>query len=194
MLDFDAVREKRITFDELTRGLTRNDLCTLTNEMVDTMLHLIRDCTDEDVTFQPIDPHAHDPYADAQGDVNVAWTLAHVIVHATASAEEAAFLAAEMARGVEYHGRSRFEVPWESVTTIAQCRARLEESRRMRLASLQMWPNTPYTEVTFQWAPGKPVYTAVGRFVLGLRHDDAHLGQIADIVRQARAEREALCA
>ena len=51
---------------------------------------------------------------------------------------------ADLARGVAFHGRSRSEVPWETVTTIAQCRARLEESRRMRLASLDMWPDQPY--------------------------------------------------
>jgi hypothetical protein len=40
------------------------------------------------------------------------WTLGHVIVHITASAEESAFLAAELARGVHRRtGRSRFEVP-----------------------------------------------------------------------------------
>lgn len=48
-------------------------------------------------------------------DVHLAWNLGHVIVHTMASAEESAALAAELARGVEYHGRSRYEVPWETV-------------------------------------------------------------------------------
>jgi hypothetical protein len=30
---------------------------------------------------------------------------------------------------------------------------------------------------------------AVGRFMLGLKHDDEHLAQIAEIVRQAKAAR-----
>jgi hypothetical protein len=58
-------------------------------------------------------------------------TLAHVIVHTTASAEESRLSGGRDARGVPNHGRSRYEVPWQSVTTIDQCRHRLEESRRM---------------------------------------------------------------
>ena len=75
-----------------------------------------------------------------------------MIVHTTASSEEAAFIAAELARGVEFHGRSRSEVPWETVTTIEQCRHRLEESRRMRLATLQIWPDEPDLDNTMTLA------------------------------------------
>jgi hypothetical protein len=103
--------------------------------------------------------------------------LGHVIVHTTASAEESAALAAEMARGVEFHGRSRSEIPWRDVTTIAQCRHRLEESRRMRLASLDMWPDEPYLDNRHQPWPGAGRLDAYGRFVLGLLHDDDHLGK-----------------
>jgi len=114
------------------------------------------------------------------------WTLGHVIVHSTASAEEAAFLAAEMARGVHYEPRrSRAEVHWTTVKTIAACRARLEESRRMRLASLDMWPDLPHMDNTYVSPQTGAVITPIMRFVTGLSHDDAHLGQIADIIRQA---------
>lgn len=117
------------------------------------------------------------------------WTLGHVIVHTTASAEESAAIAAELARGVAYHDRSRHEVPWTEVQTIAGCRQRLEESRRMRLASLRMWPDAAHLENEYQaWANG-PTVNAVGRFVLGLMHEESHLEQIAEIVRQARAAR-----
>jgi hypothetical protein len=109
-----------------------------------------------------------------------------VIVHTTASAEEAAFLAAEMARGVQPHGRSRYETPWEMVTTIAQCRQRLQESRRMRLASLEMWPDEPHLENVYEAWPGGPPVNVLGRFVLGLRHDSDHLDHIAKIVHQAQ--------
>lgn len=187
MLDFQALRDRRTTLVELAAGLTPADLRALTNEMVDTMQALIRDCTDEDVVFIPEDPDAFDAYASSGAAVNSAWTLGHVIVHTTASAEEAAFLAAELARGVAWHGRSRYETPWESVTTIAECRARLEESRRLRLATLDVWPDEPHLEVTYQPAPERPRYNAIQRFVLGLRHDFDHLGQIAEIARQAAA-------
>ena len=63
MLNFEAVRNSEITFAELVAGLTRDDLLTLTNEMVDTMLGLIADCVDVDVTFVPMDPDADDPFA-----------------------------------------------------------------------------------------------------------------------------------
>jgi hypothetical protein len=117
-------------------------------------------------------------------------TPGHVIVHTTASAEEAAAIAAELARGVAHHGRSRYEVPWTQMRTVAGCRHRLEESRRMRLASLGMWPNPAHLENEYQaWTDG-PQVNAVGRFVLGLMHEASHLGQIEDIVRQVASARE----
>jgi hypothetical protein len=75
------------------------------------------------------------------------------------------------------------------VTTIAQCRQRLEESRRMRLASLDMWPNEPYLDNSYRPRPDREPINAVGRFVGGLRHDDSHLEQIAKIIGQAHAAR-----
>jgi uncharacterized damage-inducible protein DinB len=191
MLDFQSVRDKRTTFADLTAGVSHDDLRNLTNEIVDMQLALVEECVDADVIFVPEDPNAHDPYAEGAGDVAIAWTLGHVIVHVTASSEEAAFIAAEMARGVEPHGRSRYEVPWESVTTIAQVRARLQESRRMRLAMLDTWPDEPHMEVTFAWGPDKPQYNAIQRFLLGMRHEEEHVAQVAEIVRQARVQREA---
>lgn len=189
MLDFAAYKERRITFQELVAGLDKEDLARLTNEMIDKMLSQIAPCEDGDVVFVPQDPQAEDLFAANSADTHLPWTLGHVIVHVTASSEESAALAAELARGVEMHGRSRYEVPWQSVTTIAQCRARLEESRRMRLASLEMWPEPPHLENTYVPWPKLGAINAAGRFVLGLRHDWDHLHQIDDIVRQAMAAR-----
>src|SRR5262245_32132349 len=113
MLDFTPVRNKEITMNELAEGLTLNDLRALTNEMVDKIYDLIKPCVDADVTFEPLDPGAEDKYAATEAEVNIAWTLGHVIVHVTASSEESAFLAAELARGVPWRGgRSRSEVHW----------------------------------------------------------------------------------
>ncbi len=189
MLDFESVRNRQMTVNELAAPLSLADLSKLTNEMVDRMLELIAGCTDADVVFQPVDPLADDPHAATPKERDMAWTLGHVIVHATASAEEAAAVAAEMARGVAYHGRSRSETLWTGVKTIAECRARLEESRRMRLASLAMWPDRPHLEIQAGIIPGRPMVNALGRFVMGLMHDDAHLDQIAGVVRQAKARR-----
>jgi len=189
MLDFQAVRKEEITVAELVADLTRDDLRDLTNEMVDRVLGLIADCVDADVIFEPVDPEAHDPFAATPEEVNLAWNLGHVVVHITASAEEAAAVAAELARGVEYHGRSRYEVPWEEMRTIEGCRQRLEESRRMRLGSLEMWPEETHLENEYEaWSDG-PVVNATGRFVLGLMHDESHLGQLEQIARQAQAAR-----
>ncbi len=189
MLDFTPLREKEIAWPEFVAGLAKQDLTDLTNEMTGTMLDLIQDAADADVTFTPIDPDAHDPHADDPKDEDIAWTLGHVIVHSTASSEEGAFVAAELARGVEIEARrSRSEVYWETVTTIEQCRARLEESRRMILAALDVWPAEPRLENHYTAKSGLEV-TPIIKFVSGLSHADNHLGQIAEIMRQARETR-----
>jgi len=116
----------------------------------------------------------------------LAWNLGHVIVHITASSEEAAFIASELARGVEVEPRrSRWEVPWEEVKTIEQCRRYLEQSQRMLLASLEMWPDEPHLENYYESNMGTKV-TPVLRFIYGQSHADGHLGQVEDIVKQAK--------
>ncbi len=190
MLNFAAVRNKEITLSELVKDFTVNDLRQLTNEMIDCQQSMIAECTDADVVFVPVDPNAEDTYAATDDEKNIAWTLGHLIVHVTASSEESAFLAAELARGVEYQQRrSRSEILWTTISTIEQCRARLEESRRMRLASLDMWPDQPYLDNTYVSPYNGTVGNAVTRFVLGLSHDDAHVAQIAEVVRQAAENR-----
>ena len=190
MLDFTPVRSKEMTMAELTSGLGPGDLRQITNEMIDTILSLIEGCTNEDVIFEPVDPDANDTFASNDEDVDLAWTLGHVIVHVTASSEESAALASELARGVPHRGgRSRSEVPWETVTTIEQCRHRLEESRRMRLVSLDMWPDKPDLENSYRRGDNGPNMNAVTQFVSGLSHADSHLAQIKDIVAQAKTAR-----
>ncbi len=196
MLDFSAVQDKQLSLCEFVERekISFDALARLTNEMLDTMLALIADCVDADVTFVPQDPAANDTFAQNPDETNLAWTLGHVIVHVTASAEEAAFIAAELARGVKRGAaRSRYEIPWESVTTIQQCRERLQESRRMRLASLEMWPQPPHLENTYAPRPNS-LRNPISRFVAGLMHDDSHLEQIQDIVAQARAARSTAAA
>jgi len=190
MLDFTPVQKKEMSLRQLTSHLTQNDLRDLTNEMIDKVLSQIAHCADADVTCVPNDPEANDTFAASEDEVRLAWTLGHVIVHITASSEESAAIASELARGVPFRGgRSRREVPWRTVTTIAQCRHRLEESRRMRLASLDMWPDEPDLTNSYQPSPEYESRNAIIRFVLGLQHDDSHLDQIAKIVRQAKEAR-----
>ena len=187
MLDFAALRNEEVTIDDLAGDLTVTDLHELNDGMVDTILDLITGATDADVVFVPVDEEADDRFAEDEADRDLAWTLGHLVVHVTASCEESAALGAELARGVEFHGRSRSEVPWQTVKTIQQCLDRLEESRRMCAASLDMWPDEPYLENTYEPRPGASPVNAVKRFVSGLRHADSHLEQIADVLGQAKA-------
>jgi hypothetical protein len=178
MLDFAPVRNKERTFTELAQGLTVDDLRALTNEMVDAMLAQLDGLHDADVAFV-----AHDPSADE------GWSVPHVIAHATATAEEHVFVAAALARGAPFEGRSRYEVPWEHVTTVTGCRQRLEESRRMRLASLDMWPDAPHLDCTVELFWLGYAVNAPARFLMSLNHDDIHLPHLAEVVRQARSAR-----
>lgn len=165
----------------------RDELARLTNASIDRFLALLATATAADVVFVPDDPDADDAAASDPGELSLAWTLGHNIVHATASGDEYAAIAAELARGVDFHGRPRFETPWQAITTVAQCRQRLEESRRIRQASLAMWPDRP--DLRRGYAPWRQSgwVNAQGIFVWGLAHDESHHAQIAGILRQARA-------
>ena len=187
MIDFEPVRRKEKTIQDLAAGLDRRQLAQLTNEMIDHQLALIEAAEDPDATFVPVDEAANDTFASEESEVNLAWTLGHVIVHATASSEEAAAHALTLARGLEVRGRSRYEIPWEEATTAEFMRKRLEESRRMRLAMLDAWPNPPHLDVLYKPYEDRPPYNAVSRFLGGLYHDDSHLEQIEKVLAQARA-------
>lgn len=189
MLDLTPLYSGQLTLMQFAAQFNVNDLRRFTNEMIDTQLALIADCDDANVIFQPSDPNAHDQFAQTAEELNIAWTLGHVIVHTTATAEEAAAIACELARGVPFRGgRSRVEVPWRTVTTIAQCRHRLEESRRIRLALLDAWPDEPDLQNTYQYSPQSEPRNALARFILGLKHDTDHLKQIQEIVRQTESK------
>ena len=54
MLDFSRVKNKEITIAQLATTVKFADLKPLTNEMIDLMLKLIKDCADADVTFMKI--------------------------------------------------------------------------------------------------------------------------------------------
>ncbi len=191
MLDFTPVRRKERTIQDLADPLTPQDLARLTKEMCDRQLELIADVVDADVTVVPDDPEADDRYAARTEDVKLSWTLGHVIVHTTASSEEDAAQALTLARGLPVKGRSRYEIPWQEATSAEFIRHRIEESRRMRLAMLAAWPDHPHLELFYSSPEGFPPVNAIGKFISGLSHDDAHLGQIEKIVAQAKRLRGA---
>lgn len=190
MIDFEPYRRGEKTLPEIAAGLTREDLERLTDEMCALQLELVSGIEDADVVFVPDDPEANDTFAVTPEEVGISWTLGHVIVHTTASSEEAAGNALNLARGVEVLGRSRSEVPWQSVHTAEQVRARVGESRRMRLAMLEAWPDAPNLELTYTAREGTPPRNAIAQFIGGLSHDDSHLEQIRRIVIEARQARE----
>src|SRR5579863_4992784 len=180
LFDFAPYRSGDKKYADLV--LIPADLRRYTNASIDHIHAIIAEATDFDVTFVPEDPIAKDIVT---GDT-LPWTLGHVIVHITASAEEGAALALNLARGVPIEGRSRYETYWETVTTIAQVMARLEESRRMRLAMLDAWPNQPHLEVTYEHRR-LGVMNAYIRFMYGLQHESSHYAQLSEILRQAKA-------
>lgn len=188
MLDFKAIRSGSLSFAEVAAGLTKADLYQLTDEMINTMQEITADATDADVVFVPQDPQANDTYGKPE-EKDLAWTLGHVIVHVTASSEESAALALTLARGLEVEERSRYEVPWRDITTAAQIHQRLEESRRMRKAMLDAWPDEPHLEVPYTAFARLGTLNATGRFLIGLYHDADHIDQLKEIMRQAREVR-----
>src|SRR5258707_9902624 len=183
MLDFDALRSGQITMAALSAPLTRQDLITLTNEMVNLERAVIEGVGDTDVTFNPVDPKANDTFGKPE-EATMPWNLGHVVVHLTASAEEGAMRALSLARGVVIEGRSRYETPWQEIVSAAQCFERLEESRRMGLAMLDAWPGQPHLDVTMphsRWG----ALNAISAYLGGMMHAQSHLNQLKEILAQA---------
>lgn len=189
MIELKQLGDNSLQPADITNGQNKKDLYQMANDMINAQLAMIADCVDADVAFTPIDEAADDPHAVSEEEVGMAWTLGHVIVHCCASSEEATFLAAELARGVENHGRSRYEPHWSTIKTVQQCREALEDSRRMRLATLEVWPRQPDLDKRYEVWPGGPIANAMELYVVGHIHEYSHLGQIGEIVRQAKAAR-----
>jgi hypothetical protein len=178
MTDFSGVRASTQSLAELAAGLSKDHLYRLNDELVDAALALLRQAADKDVTFIAKD-------ASAEGETG--WSIGHVVVHATAASEEGAAHAAQLARGIPVEGRSRFETPWESLTTVEAVRARLEDSRRIRRGYLDAWPSQPNLELAWAAIPRFGPLNAIARCLLGAMHEDGHVQQMGEILRQASA-------
>lgn len=182
MLDFSRIKgfADYGLINDIASEVDWHDLTALTNEMYDTLEATISDVGDADVDFVPNDPQA-------TTDDEVGWTIPHIIAHLTATQEESAAHSAQLARGSVVEGRSRYEMPWEELTTVQQVRDRLRESRRICLAYLSAWPDQPHFEIGFHPFPGSPFLTPVSRYVFGLQHTTIHLHQLQKTLRQLRA-------
>lgn len=173
MIDFTPVRTGALTMHEFAASLSLAELRRLTEHSVDRALALLANVGDAAVTFTPAEVNREAGGGDLAGALP-SWPIARLVAHMTASAEECAVLAAELARGVVREGRSRSEVPWQTLATVAQCRARLLESRRIRLASLQLWPDSPRLDLGYDEWEGAGWVNAKALFVWGLAHDGEH--------------------
>ncbi len=188
--DLHPLLDGEVPYIDFSRQVTIDDLRMLTNASLDTITGFLDGLSDAHVTFEPVDPHAYDPYA-VEGEEQLGWNLAHLVLHVTASSEEGAAMSATLARGVEVKLRNRYEPPWREYTTVEQCLARLEESRRMRLAFLAAWPNKPhldvYRKISKEWEAKVGKLNAPAMFLFGLAHEVGHYDQFREVRRQALA-------
>lgn len=196
-IDFKLVEKRELTLLQLSARYSVDDLRVATNDSLHIILGVIADLNDADVIFNPIDPDAHDPYA-APGEETIGWNIAHLVAHVTASSEEWAAYSSILARGIPYPAepRLRYETTWRAILTKAQCIQRLEESRRIRLAYLDTWPDEPHLHVYRQLSPrfverfGQ--MNAPAAFLFGLMHEINHHDQFREVTRQALEARSVM--
>lgn len=192
LIDFSAVDNHEKTMLQFGNDITVATMRAATNESIDTLLKIVSGLTDEQATFLPLDPEADDPHA-KPGEEKIGWSIAHLVVHVTSSSEEWATYSGILARGIAYPAepRLRYETEWTTVKTTAHCIQRLEESRRLRLACLDMWPDQPNREILRELSPrfterfGQ--LNAAACFLFGLKHELGHYAQFREVVRQATA-------
>jgi hypothetical protein len=190
--DFTPVENHEMTMLQFAENFTVDDLRTATNESIDTLLKIVRALNDAQVAFLPFDPEADDPHA-KPGEEKIGWSIAHLVVHVTASSEEWATYSSFLARGIPYPSepRLRHETEWKTVTTTAQCVQRLEESRRIRLGYLNAWPDMPDLETKRDLSPRfierNGQFNAPACFLYGLKHELGHYAQFREVARQAKA-------
>lgn len=184
MVDFSRITGPQDfpLLNEIAAEVDWRDLPALVNELYDALGAELTRVDDAAMSFVPNDQKA------TTGD-EVGYTIPHIITHLTASQEESAANAAQLARGSVVEGRSRFETPWEEIQTIGQLHDRLQESRSICQAYLQAWPDQPHFEVTFVPFPAAGPQTALVRYLGGLFHSDIHLKQLREVVQQVTASR-----
>jgi len=192
-IDFSPIDNKEIKMLEFSQQFTLDDLRAATNTSIDTLLEIISDLDDADIVFDPLDPTADDPYA-VEGEERIGWHIGHLIAHMTASSEEGAAFSSILARGIEIEPRLRYELPWKEIVGKAKCVQRLEESRRIRLAYLETWPDAPHLDVyrilSERFIERFGNLNAPASFLFGLMHELGHYEQVREVKRQALAAKQ----
>lgn len=187
LIDFQPVFSKEKTLQDLANEYSHVDLGNALNGYVDFTTQVFQGLSDEQATFIPTDPDADDPFAASEVERHMGWSLVHLVMHVTASAEEAAAFSSILARGIPIGGRLRSERDWRQVSTCFETLARLDECRRMCLAYLATWPDQPDL-ITVRIMPEnlswmKP--NAKISFLAGLMHWHKHIEQFQKVVMQA---------
>lgn len=166
---------------------TYADIVKAVEASIAEMRTLVAQISDAYIVFEPDDPDAHDKDAENPDDVHLAWNIGHNVVHYNASGEEVASITSILARGIEVHQRVRWEFPWQTVTTQQQTLDLLDDSKRIRLAYFDAWPTEPHLDVQFyKYNDWIGPMNAIGYGLFGLRHDYAHIDQVAKIIKQAQ--------
>jgi hypothetical protein len=191
MIDFAAILSQPEHASEAAAHVTLDDLREAANSYLDTVRELVHDFDDAQLVFAPRDLNANDTYAKTEAEVYMGWSLAHLVLHVTASLEEGAAISSLLARGVPTEGRFRYEPDWRDVTTRDQVLRRIEECRRMCMAYLDTWPDEPHLDNYRKFAPTSRLanakYNAIVSFLSSLSHLSGHLNQFKDVAEQARS-------
>lgn len=187
-INYAPVRKGEMKILEFSRRYTLIDLRAEVHALYNAVEDIIKDMTDAQVTYLPYDPDANDPHA-IPGEEHIGWSLAHLVLHVTASTEEGAAFSSLLARGIPAGGRLRYEPDWKDFTRHEQVIRRLQESRRIVLAYLDAWPNQPQFDVLRDLSPryiekfGQMNATAT--ILFSLMHMDEHVAQFREAARQA---------
>lgn len=168
----------------------KHRLIEATNSYFDVFEKASMELSDAEVVFAPFDPDAFDEHAGPEAQ-NIGWTLGHQAVHICATVEESACFASILARGVQPPRgiRFRYEIPWETVTSITQVRAKWEEGRRICTAYLQTFPDSPHLDTHRTFPENMPLrdlqLNAIEAMLFGLHHTHEHIAQYERTVREA---------
>jgi hypothetical protein len=189
-IDFAALTNEGSEPVEFAKPFSKNDLKTAINDYLDSISDIIKDLNDSQLIFQPVDETANDPDAKTTAEISMAWSIAHLVLHVTASLEEGAAVSSLLARGVAIGGRFRYEPDWRDVTTSKQVNHRLAESRRMCLAYLDTWPDEPHLDTYRIYPPdsrhANTKMNAPASLLFSLKHLSGHLDQFRNTVEQAK--------
>lgn len=180
LIDFQPVIKKELPMIEFARRFTLDELRVALASYVEATRQIVEAASDEQLFRIPEDPEADDPYTENEAERYVGWSLAHLVLHVTASAEEGAAFSSMLARGVAVSERLRYEPDWRTLTGRSAVLARLAECQRMCTAYLDTWPDEPHLE-TLRVLPEKwkdVRINAPAAFLGGLSHWSRHITQM----------------